>query len=122
IARQSQLSRQWWAYLADTGQIDPDSFIHAVPHMDVVFGTDDVDYLRRRFETMRTDTLFAGMAYSDDPAQIATWAPLVTGERDPGQPIAATWHPDGTDIDFGALTRQLATVITASGGRVRCGH
>src|SRR5699024_2837010 len=60
IARQSQLSRQWWAYLADTGQIDPDSFIHAVPHMDVVFGTDDVDYLRRRYETMRTDPLFAG--------------------------------------------------------------
>lgn len=122
IARQFHLSRQWWSHLADTGRIAPDTFIHSAPHMDAVFGARDVDYLRRRYETLQNDPLFTDMAYSEDPVQIAKWAPLLIEGREPGEPVAATWHPDGTDIDFGDLTEQLTRVITTAGGHVRCGH
>jgi malate dehydrogenase (quinone) len=122
IAQQFHLSRQWWSHLADDGLLDPDTFIHAAAHMDVVFGHRDVEYLRRRYETLTADPMFAGMEFSDDPATIEQWAPLVMHGRDPGEPVAATRHPDGTDVDFGALTRGLTRIITTRGGHVRLGQ
>ncbi|TDH20357.1 malate:quinone oxidoreductase [Mycobacteroides franklinii] len=122
IARQFHISRQWWAYLADTGLLQPDAFIHSAAHMDVVFGRRDVDYLRRRYETLSAEPMFTGMRYTDDPAIIERWAPLVMRGREPGEPIAATLHPDGTDIDFGALTGALTRIVTDRGGQVWLGH
>ena len=122
IARQFQLSRQWWSYLADSGLLDPDNFMRAAAHMNVVFGCRDVDYLRRRFETLSGASAFAGMEFSDDPATIEAWAPLVMRGRIQEEPVAATRHPDGTDVDFGALTRGLTRIITSRGGHVRLGH
>ncbi|TQK27777.1 malate:quinone oxidoreductase [Arthrobacter sp. SLBN-53] len=118
IAEQFALSRRWWAHLVDTGLLEP-GFVTTAPHMDVVFGDRDIAYLRRRFDTLRTVAAFAEMRYSQDPAVIAEWAPLVMAGRDPAQRVAATWHPAGTDIDFGALTRDLARLIT---GDTLLGH
>ncbi|MGH3644093.1 MAG: malate:quinone oxidoreductase [Mycobacterium sp.] len=122
VAQQFHLSRQWWSHLANNGLLDPDTFIHTAAHMNVVFGRRDVDYLRRRYETLTDDPMFAGVQFSDDPATIAQWAPLVMRGRDPGEPVAATRHPDGTDVDFGALTRGLTRIITTRGGHVLPGH
>ncbi|MGH3725948.1 MAG: malate:quinone oxidoreductase [Mycobacterium sp.] len=122
IARQFHLSRQWWSYLADEGLLDPNAFIHSAAHMNVVFGHRDVDYLRRRHETLSAEPMFAGMQFSEDPAVVERWAPLVMCGRKPGEPVAATRHPDGTDIDFGALTRGLTRIITDRGGHVHLGH
>ncbi|MBA0046938.1 malate:quinone oxidoreductase [Mycobacteroides sp. LB1] len=122
IARQFHLSRQWWSYLADNALLDPDAYIHSAAHMAVVFGRDDVDYLRRRYETLSADPMFTGMQFTEDPTTIDQWAPLVMRGRVPGEPIAATHHPDGTDIDFGALTRGLTRIITDRGGHVHLGH
>ncbi|NKR39696.1 malate:quinone oxidoreductase [Prescottella equi] len=122
IARQFHLSRRWWAHLARTGLLDPSTFIHTVPHMDVVFGADDIDYLRKRFETLTRDPVFDGLEYSDDPATIGGWAPLTVEGRDRDEPMAATRHADGTDVDFGALTAGLTRIVTDAGGRVLLGH
>ncbi|MHA7662102.1 malate dehydrogenase (quinone) [Mycolicibacterium sp. HS_4_1] len=122
IAKQFHLSRQWWAYLVDQGLLDPTTFVHGTPHMDVVFGDHDVAYLRQRFETLSADPMFADLEFSDDPTTIAGWAPLVMAGRDPAQEVAATRHPGGTDVDFGALTRGLTRIITSNGGEVRLGH
>lgn len=122
VAQQFHLSRQWWSHLADIGLLEPDTFIHTTAHMNVVFGHGDVDYLRRRYETLIVDPMFAGMEFSDDPATIDQWAPLVMRGRDAGERVAATRHPAGTDIDFGALTRGLTHIITSRGGRVHLGH
>ncbi|OHV04896.1 malate dehydrogenase (quinone) [Mycobacterium talmoniae] len=121
-SRQFQLSRQWWAHLVGRGLLDPDTFIHATPHLDLVFGARDVAYLRRRFQTLSADPLFTGLEFSDDPATIARWAPLVMAGRDPGESVAATRHPADTDVDFGALTRGLTRIVTGHGGRVLLGH
>ncbi|MUL68276.1 malate dehydrogenase (acceptor) [Mycobacterium sp. CBMA 234] len=122
ISEQFHLSRQWWAYLVEQGLLDPATFIHGTPHMDVVFGDRDVTYLRRRFETLSANPLFADLEFSDDPATIARWAPLVMDGRDPVQHVAATRHPAGTDVDFGALTHGLTRIITSNSGEVRLGH
>ena len=122
ILRQFQQSRQWWSSLIERGLLDPATFIHGTPHMDVVFGDSDVAYLRHRFETLSADPLFTGLEFSDDPAVIAGWAPLVMSGRNQKQPVAATRHPAGTDVDFGALTRGLTAIMTGAGGTVLLSH
>ena len=52
------------------------------------------------------------MQYSEDTEVIKTWMPLVMENRDPKEPIAATYMPIGTDIDFGALTRAMVNHLT----------
>ena len=122
IAEQFQLSRRWWDRLVARGLLDQSTFLHTAPHMDVVFGDRDIAYLRRRFETLRGDPLFARLEYSEDPATIAQWAPLVMEGRAADERVAATRHPGGTDIDFGALTTALVRIITDRGGRLLLGH
>ena len=47
------LSRQFWTYLVNRGAIrDPQSFIHPVPHLSFVRGSDDVAFLKKRFEAL----------------------------------------------------------------------
>jgi len=122
VAAQFGLSRRWWDQLAAQGLLEPDSFLHPAAHMNVVFGDRDIDYLRRRFQTLHADPLFAGLEYTEDPITIARWAPLVMEGRGGGERVAATRHPDGTDIDFGALTTALMRIVTDAGGRVLLGH
>ena len=116
IADQFRQTRQWWSRLAERGDVDPDRFLNEVPHMTVVFGEHDVDYLRRRFAALSQHEQFAGMEFSDDPATIASWAPLTAGT---GVPIAATRMSRGTDVDFGSLTKQL---VESSDCEVRLCH
>jgi malate dehydrogenase (quinone) len=122
ISRQFHLSRQWWAHLVEQGLLDPTTFIHGTPHMNLVFGDRDITYLRRRFHTLTKDPLFEGLEFTDDPATISRWAPLVMEGRDPSEPVAATRHTGGTDVDFGALTRSLARIMMNNGGRLLLHH
>lgn len=108
INEQFQLSRQFWAYLVKQGILaDPNSFIHSTAHMTYVKGEKDVDYLRRRAEVLKKEPLFKGFEFSTDHAKIAKWAPLLIEGRDKNQLVAATRIESGTDVDFGAITRQL---------------
>ncbi len=74
--------------------------------MSFVWG-DNVDYLQKRYNALQQTTLFQGMKFSTDHAQIKQWAPLVMEGRDPQQKVAATWTPVGTDVNYGEITRQL---------------
>ncbi|WP_280459420.1 malate dehydrogenase (quinone) [Nocardia carnea] len=123
IGRLFHLSRQFWDALLDDGSLPhPASFLNPAPHMTVAFGERDIAYLQRRYETLRSLPLFAGMEYSEDPRTIAEWAPLIMAGRAPGEPLAATRHRAGTDIDFGALTTALTEVATGNGAQVLLGH
>ncbi len=102
------LSRQLWAYLVKKGAIkDPQSFIHPVPHISFVRGSENVAFLERRFEALSAHHCYHGMEYSHDKSQIESWIPLVMEDRDPGEEVAATRMRTGTDVDYGALTRNL---------------
>jgi malate dehydrogenase (quinone) len=104
-----QISRQFWAWQVKNGVLkDPRSFINSTPHMSFVWGEDNIKFLKKRYEALQASPLFAGMQYSEDPAQIKQWVPLMMEGRDPNQKIAATWSPLGTDVNFGEITRQFA--------------
>lgn len=121
VNRSFDQSRQWWSQLQERVLLDGD-FLTTVPHVTAVFGRDDVEYLRRRARTLRETEQFARIEFTDDPATVAQWAPLVMAGRDPAQPVAATRHPDGSDIDFGKLTRTLTKSVTSSGGQLLLDH
>ena len=103
-----QISRQFWAYQVNNGVMhEPRSFITTVPHMSFVWGDENVNFLRARYTALQQSTLFRGMRYSEDHAQIKEWAPLVMEGRDPKQKVAATRTEIGTDVNYGEITRQL---------------
>ena len=122
INQQFQESREFWANLVQSGVMkSPETFIHSIPHMTFVQGSKDVEYLKRRFEALKNQPLFAGMEFSDDPEQIAKWVPLMLeGRRE--QAMAATRIEQGTDVDYGAITRQLFDWLVQSGVEVLTSH
>lgn len=123
INEQFQQSRQLWSTLVAEGVLDePSTFINATPHMTFVRGEKDVAYLRRRYEVLKQQPLFAGIEYSEDSRVINQWAPLLMQKRRKGEPFAATRVPAGTDVDFGSLTRQLFANLSEKGVEVATNH
>lgn len=111
------LSRQFWSYLIKKGAIkDPTSFIHPVPHMSFVQGDEHVSFLKKRHAAMSAHHCFHGMEYSEDPNQIAQWAPLVIKGRDPQEKIAATRIISGADVSYGSLTSNLLNYLKTLNG------
>jgi malate dehydrogenase (quinone) len=117
INTEFDLSRQLWAYLVRKGAIgSPDTFIHAVAHMSFVRGAADVSYLRRRWEALGAHHCYRGMEYSENRQQLTEWIPLVMEGRDPNEAVAATRMVTGTDVDYGALTREILGYLQAQPG------
>jgi len=103
-----QISRQFWSWQVRQGVLkNPRSFINSTPHMSFVWGDDNIAFLKKRYEALKASPLFSGMQYSEDPAQIKQWVPLMMEGRDPNQKLAVTWSPLGTDVNFGEITRQF---------------
>ncbi|MDQ7880305.1 malate:quinone oxidoreductase [Microbacterium sp. QXD-8] len=120
INEQFQQSRQLWSSLVEAGVLDaPSTFINSTPHMTFVRGEKDVAYLKKRYEALKDEPLFAGIEYSEDSRVINQWAPLLMQKRRKGEPFAATRMPAGTDVDFGALTHQLIDRLAENGADVR---
>jgi len=123
IGEQFLASLHLWAQLVERGLLGPpEDFIRSVPHLGLGRGADGVAHLRARWEGLRDHPLFAGQEFSDDPAVLARWLPLVFEGRRPGEPIAATRSAQGTDVDFGVLTRRLLTALAGRGGELRFGQ
>ncbi len=103
-----QVSRQFWASQVKRDVLkNPRSFINSTPHMSFVWGDENIAFLKRRHAALQASPLFRGMQYSEDPAQIGKWVPLMMEGRDATQKVAATWTPIGTDVNFGEITRQF---------------
>ena len=68
-------------------------------------GQDNVSFLQKRFKALADNPLFEGME-SEESNVLKEWLPLVM-EGNLDGPIAATKIDDGTDVNFGALTRML---------------
>ncbi len=123
VNEQFQVTRQFWSTLVERGLLpEPGRFITPSPHMSFVWGADNVDYLRRRWEALKDHPLFRGMEFSDDARVIRGWAPLLIPGRAKDQPIAATRTESGTDVDFGALTRMLMANLTEHGAKLKLEH
>ena len=108
-------SKQLWAGLVkDEVFTTPSQFISAVPHMSIVYGEANANFLRRRYIALRDSGLFADMQYSEDRNTILEWAPLTMEGRDPRQVVAATFAPHGSDVNFGELTRGMVRYLETS--------
>ncbi len=108
INQQFQVSRQFWSYLVKNNLIkNPEEFIMPLPHMSYVYGEQDVNFLKKRFEALSKSPLFEGMEYTEDPKTLKDWLPLMMENRTFDEPVAATKIDSGTDVNFGALTRML---------------
>ncbi len=107
-----EVSLSYWSSLVEKGLLDqPETFIQATPHYSFVWGKDNVAFLRERFIKMKLHHLFSNMQFSDDIEQLREWLPLIMHGREFNEPIAATRVRYGTDVNFGALTRQLLTPL-----------
>eukprot|EP00425_Heterocapsa_triquetra_P001069 CAMPEP_0195055010 /NCGR_PEP_ID=MMETSP0448-20130528/3749_1 /TAXON_ID=66468 /ORGANISM="Heterocapsa triquestra, Strain CCMP 448" /LENGTH=551 /DNA_ID=CAMNT_0040084585 /DNA_START=71 /DNA_END=1726 /DNA_ORIENTATION=- len=123
VNEQWQLSRQYWTYLKEHGLLsDPKNFIDNTPHCTFAQGEDQLKWIKARYAVLSKHPLFKGMEYSDDYATMKKWCPLMMEGRKPGEPIALTRSDVGTDVDFGALTRELAKGYMAKGGNLLLFH
>ncbi|WP_409293896.1 malate:quinone oxidoreductase [Peribacillus sp. SCS-26] len=123
INEQFQLSRQFWSYLVEKKLIrNPKEFIMPIPHMSMVQGEDNVTFLKKRFKALSHNPLFQGMEYTEDPAKLAEWFPLIMEGRKAGEPLAATKIDSGTDVNFGALTRMLFEYLKKQGVEMNYKH
>ncbi|MBX3161773.1 MAG: malate dehydrogenase (quinone) [Deltaproteobacteria bacterium] len=114
IAAQFHQSLELWRALVACGDLpETPSFIRQVPHLSFVTGDADVAYLRRRAAHLADARLFRDIEYTENPAQIAAWIPLVMDGRGDGAPVAATRMARGTDVNFGALTRSMFAALVA---------
>lgn len=120
INEQFQISRQFWAHLVKSELLPtPKTFINRTPHMSFVTGEGNVDFLRRRCELLRKEPLFEGMEFTTDVDKIREWAPLLMQGRDTSkgaEPIACTRFEEGTDVDYGTLTKHMIRAFIAKGG------
>lgn len=120
INEQFQVSKQFWSYLVENGLLEnPKDFIHSLPHMSLVFGEDNVKFLKKRYEALIANPLFKGMEFSDSKETLENWLPLIMAERPADQPIAATRMDTGTDVNFGALTNKLLDNLALQGVNIQ---
>ncbi|MCB0493641.1 MAG: malate dehydrogenase (quinone) [Cyclobacteriaceae bacterium] len=107
IAESFELSREFWAYLVQKNYIQPSEFITQVPHVSLVWGEENVAYLKKRHSLMQQSPLFKDMVYTEDRDLMAEWAPIAMRGRKSTQSVAATCMDIGTDVNFGNLTRSM---------------
>jgi malate dehydrogenase (quinone) len=123
VNEQFQVSRQFWASAVERGVLpDVRSFLNPVPHVSFVHGAEHIDYLKRRHETMIANPLFASMELITDSDEFARRLPLMAAKRDFSEPVALNWTQDGTDVDFGSLSRQLIGYAAQGGMTTLFGH
>lgn len=118
-----QVSMQFWSYLVENKLIqNPQDFIMPIPHMSLVQGERNVYFLKKRFDALSQNPLFKGMEFSNDPAKLEEWIPLIMKDRTLNEPIAATKIDTGTDVNFGALTSMLFDHLKRKNVDVKYNH
>ena len=123
VNEQFQVTRQFWAYAVENGLLpDVRSFLNPIPHVSFVHGAGPVGYLKRRHDALVGNPLFAAMEFIEDKDEFARRLPVLAAKRDFAEPIALAWAQDGTDIDFGSLSRQLIAYVTQRGMTTLFGH
>ena len=123
VNEQFQVTRQFWAYAVENGILtDVRGFLNPVPHVSFVHGAERVDYLRRRHRALAGNPLFAGTELIEGADEFARRLPFMAAKRDFSEPVALSWAQDGTDVDFGALSRQLIGYSVRNGTTTLFGH
>jgi malate dehydrogenase (quinone) len=108
IGESFEVSKEFWSYLIEKQYFNsPSEFISKIPHLSLVWGKENVEFLKKRYELMSLNPLFKDMVYTEDRELMMEWAPLVMRGRKKSIPVAATRMEIGTDVNFGNLTRGM---------------
>jgi len=108
IAESFEITKEFVSYLVENKYFsNPADFITKVPHISLVWGKENVDYLKKRYELLCQSPLFNDMIYTEDRDLMMEWMPLVMRGRKKSEPVAATRMDLGTDVNFGTLTRGM---------------
>jgi len=117
IASSFEVSRQFWAYLKESQDFPfKQPFINDIPHMSFVWGKDNIQFLKKRYDTMIQYPIFKDMKFSQDFEQIALWVPLMMSGRNRQEMVGATYMDIGTDVNFGAITRGMIEYLQTLDG------
>jgi malate dehydrogenase (quinone) len=107
-----EISLQFWSHLVETAALpDPSHFITKTPHLSFVWGEKNTAFLKQRHALLKQHHLFEQMQFSDDFAQLQHWMPLIMANRDNSEKLAATYFENGSDVDFGSLTRHMVAYL-----------
>lgn len=122
ICTQFEISKQFWSYLVIKGFIKkPHDFIRKVPHHSWVMGADNVAYLEKRYQAMKQHFMFSTIQFTKDIEQMKQWFPLMMHNRGRDEHMAASRIERGTEVNFGALTKQLYRILeTEFDTKVQC--
>jgi len=112
-----EVSLQFWSTLVERGVLpEPTKFINPVPHQSFVWGDDNVEFLRKRYELLSAQHQFSDMEFSDDPEVISEWLPLVMDNREENEKVAATRIPYGSDVNFGQIAKSMTDYLIKQQG------
>ena len=112
-----EVSLQFWSHLVEKGILGaPRGFLNPVPHQSWVHGEDNLRFLRARHAQLSAHPMFQAMAYSEDRERLKAWMPLMMKDREGATAMAATRVDRATDLDFGAIARQMFASLASRGG------
>lgn len=106
-----EVSLQCWSTLVKEGVLNAAEFIQRVPHLSAVWGEQDSAFLKKRHALLQAHPLFAEMQFTTDEATLHDWMPLMMSGRQHTTHMSATRVGHGSDVNFGALTRQLVAYL-----------
>jgi malate dehydrogenase (quinone) len=113
IASQFEVSKSFWKYLIEKSALkNIETFITQIPHFSIVFGTEDVQFLKKRYDALCHHHLFEDLEFTTDINVLNNWLPLILKGRKTDEIIAATKMEYGTDINYGELTKALFAYLT----------
>jgi malate dehydrogenase (quinone) len=123
VNEEFQVTRQFWAYSAENGILtDVRGFLNPIPHVSFVQGTERVDYLRRRRQALADNPLFARTELIDDIDEFTRRLPFMSSGRNLREPVALNWADDGTEVNFGELSKLLIGYCVRNGSTALFGH
>ena len=109
INEEFEISKQFWGYLVKNNYIEnPREFIHPLPHISFVRGKNNVKFLKDRYEAMKNFPMFDNIEYTEDIEEMRKWIPLMMQGHSANDIMAASKINEGTDVNFGELTRKMA--------------
>ena len=121
VNQKFNVSLSFWSWLVEKGLLPDGSFIQPAPHILFTHGADGAAWLRERVDKLKKLPSFAATQYTEDYDTIQKWVGLLCSgrPRDGEEVIACSRHPDGTEVNYGLLTRNLAQAFTELGGTVQ---
>ena len=87
---------------------NPREFINPLPHISFVRGVNNKEFLKKRYEAMKQSPMFDNIEYTEDIEVMRKWIPLMMQGRVDDGKMAASKIDEGTDVNFGELTRKMS--------------